>query len=235
MDTNSKFAILAVLAMALVAFVPIMAEASDATGEPDLSIYRYTPKLTMTSDNFGAVKYIVWDFGDGTVLDGRWEYYVEKQDNGETLSAEIIAGINAYKALLAENGNSLIVTTHTYALKGTYTATAVAMNPLGYVPEGGTAYDNLSSADFVVGDFPFHEFVQHISGKSSYEMIQGIKEFYDSLEPSDEAPSGDGRMTEKEFITKFYPKLKDEGVTQTLLCKVFKHDRKTLEGWVGKG
>ena len=100
---------------------------------------------------------------------------------------------------------------------------------------GHYAYDNLSSADFVVGDFPFHEFVQHISGKSSYEMIQGIREFYDSLESSDEAPSGDGRMTEKEFITKFYPKLKDEGVTQTLLCKVFKHDRKTLEGWVGKG
>ena len=147
MDSHSKFAILAVLAMALVAFVPIMAEASDATGEPDLSIYRYTPKLTMTSDNFGAVKYIVWDFGDGTVLDGRWEYYVEKQDNGETLSADIIAGINAYKALLAENGNSLIVTTHTYALKGTYTATAVAMNPLGYVPEGGTAYDGILSQD----------------------------------------------------------------------------------------
>ena len=100
---------------------------------------------------------------------------------------------------------------------------------------GDYAYDNLSSADFVVGDFPFHEFVQHISGKSSYEMIQGIKEFYDSLESSDRAPNGDGRMTEKEFITKFYPKLKDEGVKQTLLCKVFKHDRKTLEGWVGKG
>ena len=136
------------MVLALAAFVPLMAESSDATGEPDLSIYRYTPKLTMTSDNFGAVKYIVWDFGDGTVLDGRWEYYIEKQENGETLSADIVSGITAYKALLAQNGNSLIVTTHTYAQKGTYTATAVAMNPLGYVPEGGTAYDGVLNTDY---------------------------------------------------------------------------------------
>ncbi|MBE6518500.1 MAG: hypothetical protein E7Z70_03010 [Thermoplasmata archaeon] len=66
-----------------------MAESSDAAGEPDLSIYRYTPRLTMTSENFG----------DGTVLDGRWEYYIEKQDNGETQSSDINAGISAYKAL----------------------------------------------------------------------------------------------------------------------------------------
>ena len=46
---------------------------------------------------------------------------------------------------------------------------------------GEYAYDNLSSADFVVGEFPFHEFVQHISGKSSYDMISGIKEFYDRM------------------------------------------------------
>ena len=146
--THATTAILAVMVLALAAFVPLMAESSDAAGEPDLSIYRYTPKLTMTSDNFGAVKYIVWDFGDGTVLDGRWEYYIEKQENGETLSADIVSGINAYKALLAQNGNSLIVTTHTYAQKGTYTATAVAMNPLGYVPEGGTAYDGVLNTDY---------------------------------------------------------------------------------------
>jgi len=48
--------------------------------------------------------------------------------------------------------------------------------------EGEYAYDNLSSADFVVVDFPFHEFVQHISGKSSYDIISGIKEFYDALD-----------------------------------------------------
>ena len=44
---------------------------------------------------------------------------------------------------------------------------------------GRYAYDTFSSADFVIGDFPFHEFVQHISGRSSYEMIESIEEFYD--------------------------------------------------------
>ena len=101
---------------------------------------------------------------------------------------------------------------------------------------GEYAYDNLSSADFVVGDFPFHEFVQHISGKSSYDMVPGIKEFYDTLEKGENPEkASDGRMTEREFIVKFYPILKDEGVTQKLLCKAFGHDRKTIEGWVEKG
>lgn len=43
---------------------------------------------------------------------------------------------------------------------------------------GEYAYDNLSSADFIVGEFPFHDFVTAISGRSSYEMIPAIKEFY---------------------------------------------------------
>ena len=131
----------------LAASLPMMADTSDAAGEPDLSIYRYTPKLTMTSENFGAVKYIVWDFGDGTVLDGRWEYFIEQQAAGEQLSSDIVAGIEQYRSLLQQYGNSLIVTTHTYASKGTYTATAVAMNPLGYVPEGGEAYDGVLYQD----------------------------------------------------------------------------------------
>ncbi len=101
---------------------------------------------------------------------------------------------------------------------------------------GEYAYDNLSSADFVVGDFPFHEFVQHISGKSSYDMVPGIKEFYDSLENGEKPETAsDGRMTEREFIVRFYPILKDKGVTQKLLCEAFGHDRKTIEGWVQKG
>ena len=144
---QTGIAVFAVLFMMIAAFVPALMEASDADPATDLSIYRYTPKLTVTSEDFSAVKYIVWDFGDGTVLDGRWEYYVALQDDGEELSSEIVAGINAYKALLAENGNSLYVTTHTYATTGTFTATVVAMNPLGYVPEGGSAYDGVFNQD----------------------------------------------------------------------------------------
>lgn len=136
--------LVAVMALLLTAFTPflILSDGADA-GESgsDLSIYRYTPKLTVTTDDPASVEYIVWDFGDGTVLDGRWEYYIKQQNEGVGLSEEIVAGIDAYKQLLEENGNSLWVTTHTYANKGTYTVTAVAINALGYVPEGGNPYD----------------------------------------------------------------------------------------------
>ena len=50
-----------------------------------------------------------------------------------------------------------------------------------------------------MGDFPFHEFVQHISGKSSYEMISGIKEFYAALPEGETKPNRtDERMTREE-------------------------------------
>jgi len=142
--------IVTVVALLLTAFAPFLIFSdgvyADGSGS-DLSIYRYTPKLTVTTDDPGSVEYIVWDFGDGTVLDGRWEYYIKQQNEGVTLSEDIVAGIDAYKLLLEENGNSLWVTTHTYASKGTYTVTAVAINALGYVPEGGNPYDGFFYVD----------------------------------------------------------------------------------------
>lgn len=98
---------------------------------------------------------------------------------------------------------------------------------------GEYAYDHLSSADFVVGDFPFHEFVQHISGKSSYEMIEGITEFYDMLDSSEEAPKDDGRMTEKDVARIYYKRLLDAGVEKKLLGEVFQRDTRSLDKWAG--
>ena len=68
---QKKAAMIAILAVLLTAFAPFIALGGDvaADGSADLSVYRYTPKLTMTSPNFGDVEYMVWDFGDGTVLD----------------------------------------------------------------------------------------------------------------------------------------------------------------------
>ena len=49
--------------------------------------------------------------------------------------------------------------------------------------EGEYAYDHLASADFRIGEgFPFDEFVFSISGKSSYHMIESIREFYQRLD-----------------------------------------------------
>ena len=140
-----------VLAVLLTAFVPILsfADGSDADGSgADLTIYRLTPKLSVTSDDPASIEYIVWDFGDGTVLDGRWEYYIQQQNDGAELSDEILAGIEAYRDLLMQNGNSLWVTAHTYAEAGNYTVTMVALNALGYVsPESGMPYDGVFSTD----------------------------------------------------------------------------------------
>lgn len=96
---------------------------------------------------------------------------------------------------------------------------------------GEYAYDNLSSADFVVGDFPFHEFVQYISGKSSYDMIAGIKEFYAMLEESGEPDQADGRMTEQDAVRIYYRRLLDAGVEKKLLGKAFGRDTRTLDRW----
>ena len=48
---------------------------------------------------------------------------------------------------------------------------------------GEYAYDTYSSADFRIGEgFPFYDFVYHVSGKSSYDMVASIREFYQKME-----------------------------------------------------
>lgn len=81
-----------------------------------------------------------------------------------------------------------------------------------------------------MGDFPFHEFVQHISGKSSYEMISGIKEFYAALPEGETKPiRTDAMMTREEWIGPMFPLLKAEGVNQTQACKAFHMDHRRLK------
>ncbi len=102
------------------------------------------------------------------------------------------------------------------------------------LPMGGYAYDHLSSADFTVGDFPFHEFVRYISGKSSFGMAKAIREFYASLPEEDGKPVPDGRMTEKEIVAKYYKRLVEAGVEKKILKPVFDNrDYKTLDKWAG--
>ena len=102
------------------------------------------------------------------------------------------------------------------------------------LPIGGYAYDHLSSADFTVGDFPFHEFVRYISGKSSFGMAKAIREFYASLPEEDGKLVTDGRMTEKEIVAKYYKRLVEAGVEKKILKPVFDNrDYKTLDKWAG--
>ena len=58
---------------------------------------------------------------------------------------------------------------------------------------GDYVYDTLTSAYFEMGDFPFNDFVNYISGKSSYDMMDAIGEFYKLLEEGvfgDDSSSG---------------------------------------------
>ena len=128
--------------------VPVLSDGSEAEGSvtPDLTIYRYTPTLTVTSEDWNTILYVSWDFGDGSVLDGRWNYY--KAQDESTLTDEQKAGIAQYDADLAANGGNLFVTTHTYAEPGIYTVTLVAMNPIGYIaPDQTEGYDGFFITD----------------------------------------------------------------------------------------
>ena len=135
----------ALLAVMLAAtFAPVLFT-EDADADADYTFYRYTIKYYSTSTD---AMYLIWDFADGTVLDGRWEYYIQQQNDGAELSAEILAGIDAYKDLLEENGNSIFCPIHTYGATGVYTYSITAINPIGYVsPLDGMTYDGTFATD----------------------------------------------------------------------------------------
>ena len=142
---HMKFAAFALAAVMLASLTPFLLSEDTDAAEADYTFYRYTIKYYSTSTD---AMYLIWDFADGTVLDGRWEYYIQQQNDGATLSAEILAGIDAYRDLLEENGNSIFCPVHTYGSAGVYRYSITAINPVGYVsPANGMAYDGTFSTD----------------------------------------------------------------------------------------
>lgn len=130
----------------LVAFVPfaVLSDQAEADGsDTDITVYRYTVNFHNRSTDF---MYLVWDFGDGTVLDGRWEYYADLRDNGTELDESTSEGLASYGSLLAAHGGDLAQPKHTYSAVGTYTYTVYAVNPIGYVRDGN-AYDGVLHTD----------------------------------------------------------------------------------------
>ena len=68
--------------------------------------------------------------------------------------------------------------------------------------------------------FPFHGFVRHISGKSIYDIISGMKKFYDTLPKGKASVQSDGRYMEKEFVSAYCRRLVEAGVENKILKDV---------------
>ena len=115
-------ALTAVSLLALVAIIPIC-EAAITTEKFD------SLKLQFEDDSPGDAVYIIWDFGDGTVLDGRWSHYDGKESS---LTAAQKTKLTEFKKLLADHGGNIAKPVHQYKMAGTYTTSLTEINSYGY-------------------------------------------------------------------------------------------------------
>ncbi len=141
---------IAVIAVAVVLLLPLapsaLSDADPDEREPDVTYYRYTIKFINTSTDS---LYQRWDFGDGTVLDGRWEAYRQQYSDG-LLEGDALAGFEAYLGVLADNGGSRYNPIHTFASAGLYEVSIESYNPRGYInmdSETPLAYDGFYNSD----------------------------------------------------------------------------------------
>lgn len=102
---------------------------------------------------------------------------------------------------------------------------------------GDYVYDTSACADFLIGDFPFHEFIQYISGKSSYGLITRVKEFYDN-QTVQTSTLIDRDMIEMELKKKLAWKIRDiaseksvKGLNIKLIGKIFGVSDTTITNW----
>ncbi len=147
---ESSFWRIAAVLLAAVLLIPLVPAAlSDADGdaqEPDATYYRYTIKFINTSTDS---LYQRWDFGDGTVLDSRWEAYRDAYNDG-LLEGDALEGFEAYLEVLEDNGGSRYNPIHTFGEVGVYEVSLESYNPRGYInPDSETplAYDGFYNSD----------------------------------------------------------------------------------------
>jgi len=102
---------------------------------------------------------------------------------------------------------------------------------------GDYAYDHLASADFRIGEgFPFSEFVYAISGKSSFHMIDSIREFYANMEEmtSDTPgiPEESRQAIEKEYREKVVWRMYQQGFTHIQIGDAFGVSERMSQKWI---
>ena len=98
------------------------------------------------------------------------------------------------------------------------------------IPVGEYAYDTNSSAAFQIGDFPFYEFLFFISGKTSFDMVDSIREFYRKMEAGEvgEGPVDRDRV-EKELKLRYMKNCIQAKLTEPVMMKVFGMTRNQVQ------
>ena len=122
MKTNSIMtALVAILAVSVSATLLIPGSDADSSAT---QYYTYSPTFVSTAQD---AQYVVWDFGDGTVLDSR---YTELESVWTTncWTGYTSANATGYSALLTEHGGNVWMPKHTYDAKGTYTTSQTVYN-----------------------------------------------------------------------------------------------------------
>lgn len=98
---------------------------------------------------------------------------------------------------------------------------------------GEYIYDNEASAFFYMGEFPFNDFVQYISGKSSYDMSEAICKFYKQLEMKDTGEDVANGMVKKirvAYAKEIAPKLR-KLVKRKYLAPILGVSETTISNW----
>lgn len=192
--TSIMAVVVAVLALSIsaTALIP-SADADTAT-----QYYTYSPTFVSTAQD---AQYVVWDFGDETVLDSRYsETSATWTTNGWTGYAS--AKATGYSALLAEHGGNVWMPKHTYDAKGTYTTSQTVYNDYS----GGSA-DTVTKVIEIMGH-PTITFVTN--GGTEIDQIEAPKDAnytaQAAAKPADPAKDGfvfGGWFTDSELTSEY--------------------------------
>ncbi len=131
--------------------------------------YKYQFQYFNRSDNS---MYAVWTFydqqADGTykvsVIDGRWEYWLDQEDMGESIPASLASGLAEYKALKTTVPSVPNNPYHEFphVVGGKNVVVLIVYNPHGYIAPGASgAYDGAANRDLTGYDAGLRYSIEH--------------------------------------------------------------------------
>ena len=158
------------LAVMVAASILVLTALVPLSSDSDASEAQSFDTLRIRFDNTSSSSlYVIWDFGDGTVLDGRWERYA-----GDTslLTSDQKAMLAEYQSILSAHGGDIDHPVHEYAEAGTYAMSVTAINPIGRVDAGGHEYTAENSIDYSSFDGGLFSTSTAKSARGSWDVSQ---------------------------------------------------------------